>query len=145
MAGDLLLLDGEQVAALLDPDDVFAAVRDALARHASGTATLFPLLREGLRSGAVFGIKGGTIDSAGLLGFKAAGRIEAIAVREGDAVRAGDELARLDSVESAARRAQAQAHVAAAVAALAELEHGFRSEEVSQARAAHAVADEQPP
>lgn len=73
MAGNLLLLDGKQVAALLDPDDVFAAVQESLARHASGTATLFPVLREGLRSGAVFGIKGGTIDSAGLLGFKAAG------------------------------------------------------------------------
>jgi HlyD family secretion protein len=85
----------------------------------------------------------GTVEATDAqLGFKAAGRIESIAVREGDPVLAGVELARLDGVEMAARRAQAQAQVAAAIAALAELEHGFRTEEVSQARAAHAAAVE---
>jgi HlyD family secretion protein len=88
-------------------------------------------------------VASGTVEATDAqLGFKVAGRIDSIAVREGDPVLAGAELARLDAVEMAARRAQAEAQVAAARAALAELEHGFRPEEVSQARAAHAAAGE---
>jgi HlyD family secretion protein len=79
----------------------------------------------------------GTVEATDAqLGFQAPGRVAEIAVREGDRVRAGDVLARLDSAEAAARRAQAAAQVAAARAALAELEGGARQEEVEAARAA---------
>lgn len=79
----------------------------------------------------------GTVEATeGQLGFQATGRIEAITVREGDRVTAGSDLAHLDRTEMEARRDQAQAQVEAAGALLAELESGFRSEEIAQARAA---------
>ena len=77
------------------------------------------------------------------LGFQAAGRIESILVREGDVIDSGSVLARLDRAEVMARRDQAEAQVAAAQALLSELESGFRSEEVAQARAAQRAAAEQ--
>lgn len=70
------------------------------------------------------------------LGFQVAGRVERIAVREGDRVTAGQELAWLDRSELNARRRAAQAQAQAAAALLEELERGFRSEEVAQGRAA---------
>lgn len=76
------------------------------------------------------------------LGFQLAGRIASIRPREGDRVKAGDTLATLDSPELVARRAQAQAQVAAARATLAELRAGARSEEIAQAREAARAADE---
>lgn len=76
------------------------------------------------------------------LGFQISGRIEGIAVREGDAVATGDELAVLDRREMLARREEAQARVGASRALLRELESGFRSEEVAQARAARDAARE---
>ena len=76
------------------------------------------------------------------LGFQAAGRIETIGAREGDRVATGQELARLDQDEILARKAQAEAQVAVARAILQELESGFRSEEVAQARSARAAAAE---
>jgi len=76
------------------------------------------------------------------LGFQATGRIEEITVREGDPVKAGAELARLDRTEVRARKEQAEAQVAAAQALLSELESGFRSEEIAQARAARDAAQE---
>jgi HlyD family secretion protein len=83
----------------------------------------------------------GTVEATDAqLGFQAPGRIAEIAVREGDRVRAGQVLARLDSSETEARRAQAAAQVEAARAALAELERGSRPEEVATARAALATA-----
>lgn len=69
----LLLLDTHQVAALLDYDAVIAAVADAFRLHSSGAGRIFPLLREPLGNGAVFGIKSGDIGCRGMLGFKAAG------------------------------------------------------------------------
>ncbi len=72
------------------------------------------------------------------LGFQAPGRIDEVLAREGDRVAALDVLARLESEEMEARKAQAEAQVAAARALLLELERGTRSEEIRQARA---VAD----
>jgi HlyD family secretion protein len=83
----------------------------------------------------------GTVEATeARLGFQAPGRIDTIAVREGDAVRAGQELARLDRAELLARRGQAEAQVEAARALLLELRRGFRAEEVAQARAARDAA-----
>jgi HlyD family secretion protein len=82
-------------------------------------------------------IASGTVEATeARLGFPATGRVEAITVREGDAVQEGAELAYLDRLEMQARLEQAQASVVSSRALLLELERGFRNEEVSQARAA---------
>ena len=69
------------------------------------------------------------------LGFRVAGRVESVQVDEGDAVHAGQELARLDTVplQLAADEATASA---AAIGARAQLvKSGFRPEDVAQAQA----------
>lgn len=86
-------------------------------------------------------VASGTVEATeGQLGFQASGRIEKIEAREGDAVKAGATLARLDRAEMMARRDQAEAQVEAARSLLEELESGFRSEEIAQARAARNAA-----
>jgi len=88
-------------------------------------------------------VASGTVEAtAAQLGFQAPGRIALLAPREGDRVAAGDELARLDVSELAARRAQALAQVEAVRAQLDELLAGSRHEELSQGRSALAAADE---
>jgi len=83
----------------------------------------------------------GTVEATeASLGFQGAGRIELIRVREGDRVKAGDTLAVMDRSELNARRAQAEAQLAAARAGLAEMERGARSEELAQAREADSAA-----
>ena len=85
----------------------------------------------------------GTVEATeAQLGFQAPGRISKIAVREGDRVEPGAELAWLDPEEPRARREQAAANLASAEAVLAELEEGARPEEVAQARAARNAAAE---
>ena len=68
------------------------------------------------------------------------GRIEAIAVEEGDRVTAGQELVRLDRAMLNAQIAQAQAAVDTSKAQLAQVQAGARVEEVRQAEAALAQA-----
>jgi HlyD family secretion protein len=86
-------------------------------------------------------IASGTVEATeAQIGFQVPGRIVEIAAREGDRVRAGQELARLDPAEATAHRAQAAAQVEAARAVVAELERGFRHEEIAQARAALTAA-----
>ncbi len=86
-------------------------------------------------------IASGTVEATeAQLGFQSAGRIETLVPREGEAVKAGAELGRLDRSELLARREQALAQVAAALALLRELQSGFRGEEVAQGRAALAAA-----
>ncbi len=83
----------------------------------------------------------GTVEATeARLGYQVPGRVDSIAAREGDLVRAGDVLAWLDRDEMLARREQAAAQVVAADALLRELEAGFRREEVSQGRAARNAA-----
>lgn len=69
----LLLLDRDQVASLLVPDDILAAVHQAFVLHSQGEGRVFPLVREKLATGGVFGIKSGDVPAQNLLGFKAAG------------------------------------------------------------------------
>jgi HlyD family secretion protein len=76
------------------------------------------------------------------LGFQTPGRIERIAVREGDRVGAGQELAWLDRAELFARKQAAEAQVAGARALLEELESGFRTEEIAQGRARLRAAEQ---
>jgi ornithine cyclodeaminase/alanine dehydrogenase-like protein (mu-crystallin family) len=84
----MLILDRDVVAALLQPDDVRAAVREAFVLHAARSARVFPLVREELPGSAVFGIKSGDVPSQELLGFKAAGFWPANREAGGDAHQA---------------------------------------------------------
>jgi alanine dehydrogenase len=70
---DLLTLSGPQVTPLLQPEAVIEAVREAFVLHSERQGRLFPVVRERLDTGGVFGIKSGDVQSQGLLGFKAAG------------------------------------------------------------------------
>ncbi|HEU5207992.1 MAG TPA: HlyD family efflux transporter periplasmic adaptor subunit [Longimicrobiales bacterium] len=76
------------------------------------------------------------------LGFQAPGRIAEVNAEEGARVGAGALLAKLDVAELDARRAAAVAQLETARAQLAELERGARPEELAQARAAVAAADQ---
>jgi len=69
----LLLLDKDAVEQLLKPDDVSEAVREAFLLHGRREGRVFPVVREKLSTGGIFGIKSGDVPSLGLLGFKAAG------------------------------------------------------------------------
>ncbi|WP_422085265.1 ornithine cyclodeaminase family protein [Variovorax sp.] len=69
----LLLLDKNQIDALLLPDDALLAVREAFVLHSEREGRVFPVVREPLKTGGVFGIKSGDVQAQGLLGFKAAG------------------------------------------------------------------------
>ncbi|WP_176668752.1 ornithine cyclodeaminase family protein [Variovorax sp. SG517] len=69
----LLLLDKGSVEQLLTPAEVTQAVREAFVLHGRHEGRVFPLVREKLSTGGVFGIKSGDVPSQGLLGFKAAG------------------------------------------------------------------------
>lgn len=69
------------------------------------------------------------------LAFEAQGRIVAIAVDEGTAVKAGDVIAKLDDRLAVARVAAAEAGVAQAEARLAMARRGARTEDLAAARA----------
>lgn len=85
----------------------------------------------------------GTVEATeAALGFQMAGRIAWIGVREGAVVEAGQEVARQDQEELRARHRAAEAAVEGARALLAELERGFRPEEIAEGRAALRAAEE---
>ena len=69
----LHLIDGAAVAPLLQPADVLDAVREAFVLHSRREGRVFPVVREPLPTGGIFGIKSGDVPGQGLLGFKAAG------------------------------------------------------------------------
>ncbi|WP_321867112.1 ornithine cyclodeaminase family protein [Paraburkholderia tropica] len=69
----LLLLDNESVEFALQTEDVLGAVREAFVLHSQGAGRVFPVIREKLHTGGVFGIKAGDVAGQNLLGFKAAG------------------------------------------------------------------------
>jgi alanine dehydrogenase len=72
-SGWLLLLDKNQVELLLDRDEVLAAVHEAFILHSNEQGRVFPVVREKLAGGNVFGTKSGEVPGRDLLGFKAAG------------------------------------------------------------------------
>ena len=65
----LLLIDKHTVESLLQPDDVLQAVREAFELHSRGEGRVFPVVRESLSTGGVFGIKSGDVPAQGLLGL----------------------------------------------------------------------------
>ncbi|MCI0625984.1 MAG: efflux RND transporter periplasmic adaptor subunit [Acidobacteria bacterium] len=73
--------------------------------------------------------------------FKIPGRVEARLVSEGQIVKAGQIVARLDSTELGQEVALRRAELMAAEAALAELEAGSRPEEIAEAEAAARQAE----
>lgn len=80
----LLLLDKHQVDTLLTPDDALEATREAFVLHSERVGRVFPVVREPLATGGVFGIKSGDVQAQGLLGFKAAGFWPANRARGGE-------------------------------------------------------------
>jgi HlyD family secretion protein len=93
--------------------------------------------------GSAVVVASGTVEATEAdLGFQTPGRIERVAVLEGDKVVRDQELAWLDRTEMQARRRAAEAQAAAARAMLAELERGFRAEEIAQGRAALRAAEQ---
>ena len=69
----LLLVDKLAVDAVLVADDVLLAVLEAFVLHSQREGRVFPVIREPLATGGIFGIKAGDVQSQSLLGFKAAG------------------------------------------------------------------------
>jgi HlyD family secretion protein len=69
------------------------------------------------------------------LPFNGSERVVAVLAQEGDHVRKGQLLARLDTSRLAPQTAKAQADVAAQAQAVERLHHGSRPEEIAQARA----------
>jgi HlyD family secretion protein len=74
------------------------------------------------------------------LAFRVNGRIARVNVEEGQAVRAGQELAALDTASLDARIAERSAQVEQARAQLARLGNGSRAQEIGEARARVAAA-----
>lgn len=70
------------------------------------------------------------------LAFEESGRVSELAVEEGDQVKAGDVVARLDTTSLALQVRQAQAQVAAQDENLRQLRNGSRPEEIAQAQEA---------
>jgi len=75
------------------------------------------------------------------LPFNGSERIAAVLAEEGDHVRRGQVLARLDTSRLAPALARAQAQAAAQEAVVARMRHGSRPEEIAQARANLAQAE----
>lgn len=75
------------------------------------------------------------------LGFRVSGKILEVLKEEGDAVQAGETLARLDDEPFRNALAQSEAQVRSLTARLEELRNGNRAEEIEQARKSLAAAE----
>lgn len=69
----LLLLDRDVVERALQAEQVTSVVCEAFVLHSQRAGRVFPVVREKLHTGGVFGIKSGDVAEQNLLGFKAAG------------------------------------------------------------------------
>jgi len=79
----------------------------------------------------------GNVDIRGVdLGFRVAGRLQEVLKDEGDTVKAGDLLARIDPAPYQHDLARAEAELAAAEADQRLKQSGYRAEEIEQAKAA---------
>ncbi len=86
----------------------------------------------------------GQIEGKGVnAGSKLGGRVMAVPVQEGQAVKAGDVLLRLDDAEAQAVLSAAKANEAKAAALVAKLQFGATAEQVRQAEAAVDAARQQ--
>src|SRR6478672_7701864 len=96
------------------------------------------LLRRGHRDSDVLVLQGNVDVREVNLAFQVPGRIDSLAVDEGDAVRAGQVIASLETGYFEDAAGEGRAALAAAKADLARLKNGSRPEEIEQARAAAA-------
>ena len=114
----------------------------ALLLPALAAALVFYFRRDAdQESPAVLRISGNIELTEVQVSFKTAGRVLERLVDEGELVKRGDVVARLEDTELADALKLAQADEAAAAAQLAELEAGSRSEEVAQGEALLARAE----
>lgn len=75
------------------------------------------------------------------LAFRVGGRVDQVLVDEGDTVKAGQRLARLDPAQLTHNRDNARANLAALAAANTLMHKGYRSEETDRARASLAAVE----
>jgi HlyD family secretion protein len=118
-------MGGKKIALLLAAVIIIAAVISAV----------YHLRKSNMDGGVVF-ISGNIEVRDADIGFKIAGRVAERLVAEGEQVRAGQVIARLDDSALLQEKALREAELRAARAALAELEAGYRDEDIAQARAA---------
>ncbi len=85
--------------------------------------------------GSTIPISGNIEVTEARMSFRIAGRLDQRLVDEGDAVKAGQIVARLDHADQQLAVTQAEANLKYARAVLAELEAGSRSQEIETARA----------
>lgn len=90
----------------------------------------------GSADGDVVRVSGNIEITSAEVSFKLPGRVAERPVTEGDAIQAGQVVAKLDSVDLAQQAAARRAERQVAAAALAELEAGSRPEEIAQGEAA---------
>ena len=95
----------------------------------------FLLLRDGRDDSAPITLYGNVEMRQVDLGFRVAGRLQSVDVEEGDHVRTGTALARLDTRPFLDSLAQARAETSVKSAELAKLEAGLRPAEIYKARA----------
>ncbi len=69
------------------------------------------------------------------LGFRVSGKVKELLKQEGDSVVAGEVVARLDDLPYRQEVQEAEAQKASLLARLEQLRHGYRREEIDQARA----------
>lgn len=105
------------------------------AAAAATAAGLYAYLRNGKESANELTLHGNVDIRQVELAFNASGRISAVDVREGDPVKTGQRLARLDTERVRLALLQAEAQLAAQQQAVRRLESGSRPEEIRQARA----------
>ncbi len=99
------------------------------------------LLTRGDKDPAILELHGNIDVRQVSLAFEESGRISKLAVEEGDTVRAGDVVARLDTTTLALQAAQAEAQVKASEDNLRQLRNGSRPEEIAQANEARVAAE----
>ncbi len=107
------------------------------------TLLLASLAVLGMAAASACGGKGNGLEASGnieatevQLSFRVPGRMAARLVDEGDRVKAGQLVARLDDSDLKQQVALRQADMAVAEASLSELTNGYRKEDVAQAKAA---------
>lgn len=107
------------------------AMITSVAALAAAVWIVFALVSRGNRN-----VYSGTIETREIeIGSKVGGRVIAVPVEEGQAVKAGDVLVRFECDELQAQRAQAAAQVAQAQADLDRMVRGNRPEEIAEAQA----------
>ncbi len=125
------------------PGNGRAALYRAVLRHSLAAIVLLPFLPGcGPDLNGTLQVTGQIEGVTVAAGSKVGGRIAEVTVKEGDSVKAGDVLIRLDDAEAKAVLAAAEAKLAAMEAQLAKVETGATPEQLRQAEAFARAAEE---